>query len=119
MYNLDALTLIKKIRQKPKNSNVVFYFDPPYYLKGPSLYLNHYEQDDHRKVAQEIRKIKNSQWIVSYDNVSAIKKHYQGFKKKEYSLIHTAYDIRLGEEVLFFSDKLKIPRISQLNKIHV
>jgi len=117
LYNLNALNLIKKIQQKSINKNVIFYFDPPYYLKGSSLYMNYYEKDDHQKVADKIKQIKNAKWIVSYDNVSEIKNIYRGYKKKEYSLFHNAYKIRQGEEVLFFSNNLKIPRVIQPIKI--
>lgn len=118
IFNLNALSLIKKIQKKSKKENTIFYFDPPYYLKGPSLYMNHYEPNDHKKVASQIKKIKKSKWIVSYDDVTEIKKLYGGYKKKEYSLMHTAYKIRQGKEVLFFSNKLKIPRIAQPTKIY-
>ena len=112
LYNLDALELMEKIQQKSKNKNVIFYFDPPYYMKGPSLYMNHYETSDHEKVALQIKKIKNARWVVSYDDVPAIKNLYKGYVKKEYSLIHTAYDARQAKEVLFFSNGLKISSIS-------
>ena len=113
LYNLDALSLLKKIQRKSINKNMIFYFDPPYYLKGPSLYMNHYEDDDHKQVASKIKQIKNAKWVVSYDNASEIKKIYRGCKKKEYSLFHNAYKIRQSKEVLFFSDNLKIPRLIQ------
>ena len=113
LYNLDALNLIKKIQKKSLNENIIFYFDPPYYLKGPSLYINHYEQIDHRKVANKIKQIKKARWIVSYDNVREIKKLYSDYNKKEYLLFHNAYKIRQGKEVLFFSNNLKISRIIQ------
>ena len=113
LYNLDALNLIKKIQKKSLNENIIFYFDPPYYLKGPSLYMNHYEQIDHRKVANKIKQIKKARWIVSYDNVREIKKLYSDYNKKEYLLFHNAYKIRQGKEVLFFSNNLKISRIIQ------
>ena len=111
LYNLDALELIKKMQIEQDKKNTIFYFDPPYYLKGPSLYMNFYKEDDHKKVSEEIKKIKNVKWIVSYDNVSKIKKLYSDFKKKEYTLSHVAYKIREGKEVLFFSHNLIIPKI--------
>lgn len=119
LCNLDALDLIRTIKKKSMNRNIIFYFDPPYYLKGPSLYMDHYAKDDHKKVADEIRKIKNAKWIVSYDNTPEIKKIYLGCKKKEYSFFHTAHHIRKGEEVLFFSDNLKVSSIIHPIKIHV
>lgn len=108
LKNLDALELINEI---DKNPDTIFYFDPPYYLKGPSLYMNHYKQGDHKKVSEKIKKIKNARWIVSYDNVTDIKAFYSGAKMIEYSLLHTAREVREGKEVLFFSDNLFLPRV--------
>ncbi|MEI6553776.1 MAG: DNA adenine methylase [bacterium] len=117
LYHLDALELIEKIQKKSDNENTIFYFDPPYYLKGPSLYMSHYKPYDHKEVSEKIMKIKNIKWLVSYDNTSEIKKLYLGSKKKEYSFFHTAYEIREGKEVLFSSDGLIIPRVSQPTRI--
>lgn len=103
LENLDALDLIKKVK---KTKNTIFYFDPPYYLKWQSLYLNAYSNGDHKKVAEEIRKIRNVKWIVSYDNTPEITKLYDGFNKIEYSFKHTAYRAKEGLEVLFFSNNL-------------
>jgi DNA adenine methylase len=117
LYNLDALKLVKKIQAKRSKKNTVFYFDPPYYLKGPSLYMNYYKEDDHKKVSEEIKRMKDVRWIVSYDNVLEIKKLYPDFKKKEYTLSHVAYEIRKGREVLFFSDNMIIPRIKNPTRV--
>jgi len=111
LYNLDALKLIDKMQKENKNSNTIFYFDPPYYLKGPSLYMNHYNENDHGEISRKIQKIKNMRWIVSYDNVPEIRRLYKNFRRKWYMLMHTAYKIREGKEILFFSDKLVIPRV--------
>jgi len=117
LYKLDALELIKKIQKDKGNKKSIFYFDPPYYLKGPSLYMNHYKHADHEKVSNEIQKIKNTKWIVSYDNTPEIKRLYLDSKKKEYSFFHTAYEIREGKEVLFSSRGLIMPKIAQPTKI--
>ena len=107
LYNLDALELVQKIRRESfSNSNTIFYFDPPYYQKGQLLYMNYYDEDDHKKVGDMIKKIKRSKWIVSYDNTPEIQKIYTGYRKKEYFLFHTAYHTRKGNELLFFSNNL-------------
>lgn len=116
LHNLDALELIKKIEAKQSTDNTIFYFDPPYYLKGPALYMNYYKKGDHKKVSREIKKIKSARWIVSYDNVPEIKKLYLSFEKKEYIFLHVAYKIRAGKEILFFSKNLMIPKVK--NPIH-
>ena len=110
LFNLDALELVKQIRKENEADNTIFYFDPPYYLKASSLYLNHYEKDDHQKVSDEIQKISEIKWIVSYDNVPEIIQLYKNFKKKEYSFYHNAYKSRIGKEVLFFSDNINLPK---------
>jgi DNA adenine methylase len=117
LYNLDALKLIDKIQKKRGDKNTIFYFDPPYYLKGHLLYMNHYKHDDHKKVSEKIQKIRNTRWIVSYDNTPEIKKLYLDSKKKEYFFFHTAYEIRKGREVLFSSKGLIMPRIAQPTRI--
>lgn len=106
LYNQDALDLIK-FTQKKADKNTIYYFDPPYLLKGPSLYLNHYKLENHREVAEEIKKIKRAKWIVSYDDSKEIEQIYNGCDSQEYTLLHTAREIRRGKEVLFFSNNLK------------
>jgi DNA adenine methylase len=117
LYNLDALTLIKKI-QKENKKNTIFYFDPPYFLRGESLYLNYYKADDHKKVCEEIKKIKTSRWMVSYDDVLEIKKLFRGFKSLEYSLSYSAREKRFGNEVLFFDNDLILPNIKDPIKLN-
>ncbi len=108
LHNLDALELIKKIKKESNNKNTIFYFDPPYYLMGPGLYLNSYKDDDHKKIAQEISKIKKVHWIVSYDNTKKITDIYKWVKNKfAFNLIHAAYKARQGKEILFLSSSLK------------
>lgn len=115
LYNLDALDLIKKIQEESqsKEQQSIFYFDPPYYLKGRSLYINYYKHEDHEEVSCAIRQIRNVHWIVSYDNAPEIKKIYKWVsakKQKEYSLLHTALSAREGKEILFFSKNLIVPQ---------
>ncbi|MFP5040964.1 DNA adenine methylase [Parasediminibacterium sp. JCM 36343] len=111
LCSYDAIVLIDKIEEQVENKNIVFYFDPPYYLKASSLYMNHYKNDDHQAVSERIKKIKNIKWIVSYDNQKEIRNLYLECVKKEYSFTHTAYSSRIGNEILFFSNDLQLPCI--------
>lgn len=119
LYNLDALELVRMVEKKSKSKNVIFYFDPPYFLKGQSLYMNAYEPSDHKDVSDKIKKIKNARWIVSYDDVPQIKSLYKDkdIQKRAYSFIHTAYKPREGKEILFFSKNLVIPIVAQPTKM--
>lgn len=118
VFNSDALDLIKTIQKESSNNSTIYYFDPPYYVKGESLYLNYYKHDDHVKVSKAIKRLKNARWIVSYDVTDAIKQMYQGYKKIEYSIIHTARFAKKASEILFFSDNLIIPHVITPVGIH-
>lgn len=118
LYKKDALKLIEKIQKESKDSNVIFYFDPPYYYKASSLYMNHYEDESHRLVSEKIKSIKNIQWIVSYDNVPEIKNLYSNCDKKEYSFKHTAHSARVGKEILFFSSGLLKTNLENKNPVN-
>lgn len=108
LENLDALKLMQKVK---KNKNTLFYFDPPYYIKGQCLYLNSYEHKDHKAVSEEIKKLPNAHWIVSYDNVKEINRLYREYRKINYSFNHSVRSPRSGKEVVFFSKGLKYPSV--------
>ena len=117
LYKKDALKLIEKIQKEALDTNIIFYFDPPYFDKGSSLYMNHYKDKNHKLVSEKIKNITNINWIVSYDNVPEIKELYFDCNRKEYSFKHTAYNARLGQEILFFSPTLKQPDIENWNPV--
>lgn len=107
LYNLDALDLIDKIKKESSNKKTIFYFDPPYYQKGSKLYLNSYNDKDHEELSKSIKEIKNTFWIVSYDNTEEINKLYSWVKNKEYfHLKHFVNSPKEGKEVLFFKNNL-------------
>ena len=109
IHNMDAVNIIRSIQNKEDNSQTIYYFDPPYYIKGQSLYVNYYTPTDHRDLAIEIKNIKYSKWIVSYDDVPQIKNYYAWVKTRiQYSLPHSAYHAKEGKEVLFFSNNLNV-----------
>lgn len=118
LLNLDAIDLITSIEKTQNKSNIIFYFDPPYYLKASTLYMNHYKEDNHKLVAQKIKSIETIKWVVSYDNVPEIQALYSDCRKKEFSFKHTAYKSREGKEILFFSEGLIIPKIVDWNPIN-
>lgn len=117
LYKKDAIKLIDKIQSESKKKKTIFYFDPPYYLKAKSLYMNHYNDSDHKTISKKIKSIKNISWIVSYDNTKEIQSLYKECKKKEYSFKHTAYEVRNGKELLFFSKDLLEPKIKNYDPI--
>ncbi|WP_051590694.1 DNA adenine methylase [Flavobacterium daejeonense] len=108
LYNLDAIELIDKV-ENLEIPNTIFYFDPPYYLKAESLYMNHYNDLNHILLSDKIKKFENSKWIVSYDDHEFIEKLYCNYGMKKYSFNHSAFESREGKELLFFSESLILP----------
>lgn len=110
LYNVDAIDLVKKIRNK--NKNTIFYLDPPYFLKGQLLYMNAYEQKDHQKISKFMSKDKKMNWIISYDDVKEINNLYEEYRSLKGSMVYSAHTTKVGKEALFFSDNLIIPAIN-------
>lgn len=118
LYNSDASEFLTEIINTLPNTSFV-YLDPPYYIKGSQLlYANFYEPDDHKAVAQLVTGLNNN-WMISYDNVPEIKKLYSGFRCIDYDLNYSAQDKYRGEEVLFFSNSLRIPQISHPTRVNI
>lgn len=105
LKNMDAINLLKKL--KNLDNNCIFYFDPPYYLHWPELYLNFYSDQDHTYLSNEIKKLKNIHWITSYDNVDRINDLYSWVCNKiKFQLSHSIYKTRKWSEIIFFSDSI-------------
>jgi DNA adenine methylase len=107
----DALALLRfGLPKWPKKT--LIYLDPPYYEQGRELYYDYYDANDHADVAKFIGDHMNDHsWIVSYDNVAAIRKLYSGYRSIVYNVGYTAREMRTGREVMFFSPSLAIPNL--------
>ena len=117
LHNLDAINFLNLVTPQ-LTSQALIYLDPPYYVKGThALYTNFYKPDDHAQIAQTMRAIHTHQWIVSYDDVSQIRKLYEGHQFVDYSLHYSAQDRYRGAEVMFFSDELKVPEVLDPTKV--
>lgn len=105
----DAAVFLKT-RVKTFPAKTLIYLDPPYYIKGKDLYLDYYSHDDHERIAHLVtERIRCQKWIVSYDNVKAIRSLYTRYRRIAYGLSYSARDARDGAEVMFFCDDLVIP----------
>lgn len=109
VHNVDAIDLLSRLRNElPKKT--LFYFDPPYYVKGKDLYLNYYKDEDHKRIAHEISKIDEQKWIVTYDDVNQIRDLYTNFKSKTFNLSYSAGNVnKTGQEIMIFSNNLFAP----------
>lgn len=108
--NLDAIDFLDNTIPNLNNSPMLIYLDPPYFVKGKGLYLNHYSSEDHKKIAEYVKKLdKNIPWIMSYDKVVFIENLYRDLRITPFELIYSASNSGRGNEIMIFSDNIKIP----------
>lgn len=107
LYNLDAVTFLNTVVHE-LDERALVYLDPPYYAKGEGLYARAYARHEHAAVAAAVRQLEVP-WVVSYDNVPAIRSLYQGYEAQEFNLHYTAKERYQGGEIMFFSPGLRRP----------
>ena len=107
LTSMDAVELIKHYKRTPAQKTFC-YLDPPYYVKGRDLYLNYYNDDDHKAIAKAIKKYKGK-WIISYDAVPFLKDLYKDYRQQEYYLSYSAGNPSKGKELMVYSDGLLLP----------
>lgn len=107
--NLDALAFVHSVTEKYPNKKLFLYLDPPYYEKGRELYLSYYEHEDHVAVGEGLRSAGHFYWIVTYDDVPAIRKIYKNCQIIPFKLRYTAQIRRYGAELFIAPKKLVIP----------
>lgn len=60
--------------------NATMFIDPPYYIKGKSLYHCYYQEEDHKKLAWLLddlyKGMPGADMIISYDYAEFIKNLY-------------------------------------------
>lgn len=107
LYNEDAVKLTSRLKNELP-SNTIFYFDPPYYIKGKGLYLNYYNDQDHIDISNIICLIKKQKWVLTYDSVIFISDLYKQYRQKQFELNYSAGKSSKGKEFMIFSDNIHI-----------
>jgi len=108
LFNLDTSILIEEVIQNLNERSFIF-FDPPYYKKGATLYVNYFNHEDHLSLSDKIRNIDNANWIVTYDYVNEIQDMYRDFRNDVYGLTYTVEKKYQGKEIIFYDNNLVIP----------
>lgn len=115
---LDAEEFLSKCVPILSNNSLV-YLDPPYYVKGSSLYLNSYKKADHLRISKLIKTELSCKWMLSYDGVDDIRSLYSDKRNFLYSLQYNAAKVYMGKEIFIFSDNLRLPHSSSLPNINL
>ena len=108
LYNLDAIDFINQTNNElPQNS--VYCIDPPYFVKGSTLYTNFYNPEDHQHIANVLNELERP-WILTYDNSPAIQELYNKHRQYRFNINYSAAHKRIGTELLIVSDDLFVSR---------
>lgn len=100
--NLDGIELLKKLEERKNKDQYFIFLDPPYFQKGQSLYLNHYNNKDHENLSEFLGKSSFKKWAMTYDDVPYIKNLYATMRTKGFAIQHNAYESKIGREVMIF-----------------
>lgn len=109
LYGDDAIVLLNRIRVHDIDERSLIYFDPPYYNQGSALYVNHYSNEDHERLANYIQAL-DCKWMLTYDYTPQIIQMYNNVESRLLSLNYTAAKKEKGLELLAFSNNFIIPQ---------
>jgi len=85
-----GISLIRQMQQRgtlPK-TNILFYFDPPFFEKAEQLYTYYFNEAGHRKLRDAVLKT-DDPWILSYDSAERVKELYADAKSGLIELLYS------------------------------
>lgn len=107
---MDAVDCLQEVVSSKRRDSLA-YLDPPYFVKGPDLYLNRYTSEDHQALATFVTGTLACRWVVTYDDVPKVRALYHEFRRRHYCLSYSADTRREGRELMVASAELRMPRI--------
>ena len=114
---MDAMKfLVEQLPRGKRRPQVFVYLDPPYYSKGSDLYMNSYEERDHRDLARYIQRQKLLKWIASYDDTEFVRNLYSSCKIHDNHLRYSLQHKRHASELLIAPTHVDIPELNYADK---
>jgi len=102
----DGLRLIEALDPK----STFFFIDPPYFEKGPTLYLNAVDENYHAALAARLKAMSDAAWVLTYDDCPKVRRLYRSWAAiRPFSLRYVATERRNGREVLITPKWMQLP----------
>ncbi len=87
-----------------------FFIDPPYFEKGPTLYLNALDADYHEALAARLKTMSDTAWVLTYDDRPEVRRMYRGWAAiRPFSLRYVAAERRTGRELFITPKWMRLP----------
>ena len=100
LHHRDACELMVELLAE-EGVDFFFNIDPPYVVKGKSLYSEYYTDADHRNLGHIIHThLQNVPWVVTYDSCDLVREIYQDDLIFEYGMFHSAHNRTQGRELV-------------------
>ena len=110
LTRLDALDfLVDSLGKKRGWRSVFAYLDPPYYSNGNRLYMDFYQDQDHRQLAGYIQEQDSLKWLMSYDDANFIRSLYAKCEISDLSLKYSLQRKRQAREILISPSHVLLP----------
>jgi DNA adenine methylase len=102
----DGIDFTKRLDPK----STFFFVDPPYFEKGPTLYLNALDAEYHAALATQLNAMSDAPWVLTYDNCPEIRQMYSGWAAiRQFSPRYVAAERRIGKELLITPKWMRLP----------
>jgi DNA adenine methylase len=104
--NLDGMDFIESLDPDA----TLFFIDPPYFNKGPALYLDVLDHEYHMRLAEKLQCLDSASWVLTYDDCTEIRELYENWASiVPFSLRYTASTQRIGREILITPKWVRLP----------
>lgn len=104
---MDAIDFIGE--QQHRRS--FLFIDPPYYVKGRTLYLNKLDHSYHQKLAFRLKSMDDAAWVLTYDDCQSVRHMYADWANiRPFSLRYAASEKRSGKEILITPKWMQLPQ---------
>ena len=100
IFNCDAGELITNQLQDI-TGEIFLNIDPPYVIKGSSLYTNYFNEVDHKTLGTIVNNcLSDIPWIMTYDDCELIREIYAEYYMLTYDIQHNAGGTVRGKELV-------------------